>query len=592
MTAPAAATMGTRRLPRGGPLLLLAPALLFLALAYLYPLGWLAQVSVDGTALSLEHYRKFFGTPSYLRVTWTTLQVAATVTLLALLLGYPTAFVIARARSRLARLMLLLVLVPYLTSFLVRSYAWIVLLNRQGVVNRALLDLGLVERPLDLLYNGFAVHVGMVHVMLPLMVLPLFSVMRRIDPRLVRAAETLGATPLRAHLRVFLPASLPGIASGCLLVFLLCLGFFITPALLGGLKDTMLAAFIEARMSQLLDWGGASAASFVLLGVTLLGFFLAGRCFGLGTILMPGLADRRDRAPRLSWLRHLRGLPPFAGIGAVAAALRRRRWQRREGGPAWTRPAGRWLLRGFVWLVMLYLAAPIVIVVLVSFNDAQHLSFPPEALSLRWYRRYLEDPQWLQATWLSLEVALITALVATLLGTLAAYALSRHRVPARGLVMALLVSPLVVPAIVLAVAMYGQQTRWGLIGTTGGLVVAHSVVALSYVVIVTSAAFATLDRRLEQAAASLGAKPWRGFLRVTLPLVKPGIVSAAIFAFIHSFDEVVITLFVAGVQRRTLPLKMWEFIHHELDPTIAAVSSLLILLALLPLLAGRSRSVA
>lgn len=589
MTTIAATMMRTRRLPAAGPLLLLAPALLFLALAYLYPLGWLAQVSVDGADLSLEHYRKFFGTPSYLRVTWHTLQLSATVTLVTLLLAYPTAYVIAQSQGRRARLLLLLVLVPYLTSFLVRSYAWIVLLNRQGLVNQALTDLGLIERPLDLLYNGFSVHIGMVHVMLPLMVLPLYSVMRRIDPRLVRAAESLGAPPLRAHLRAFLPASLPGVASGCLLVFLLCLGFFITPALLGGLKDTMLAAFIEARMSQLLDWGGASAASFVLLGVTLLGFVIAGRFFGFGAILMPGLGDSRGNAPRLSGLRRLARLPPFSWLGAATARLRARRW-RRAADARWTQPAGRWLLRSFVALVMVYLAAPIVIVVLVSFNDAAHLSFPPEVLSLRWYRRYLEDPQWLEATGLSLEVALLTAGVATVLGTLAAYSLSRYRVPGRGVLLALLLSPLVVPAIVLAVAMYGQQTRWGLIGTTGGLVMAHSVVALSYVVIIASAAFATLDRRLEQAAASLGATPARRFWRVVLPLVKPGILSAAIFAFIHSFDEVVITLFVAGVQRRTLPLKMWEFIHHELDPTIAAVSSLLILLALLPLLVGRARS--
>ena len=589
MTVAAATLEGTRRSQGLTPLLLLAPALLFLALAYLYPLGWLAQVSVEGSQLSLEHYRKFFGTPSYLRVSWQTLQVSATVTLLALLLGYPTAYAISRCRGRRARLLLLLVVVPYLTSFLVRSYAWIVLLNRQGVINQALIDLGLTERPLDLLYNGFSVHVGMVHVMLPLMVLPLYSVMQRIDPRLVRAAETLGATPLRAHLRVFLPASLPGIVSGCLLVFLLCLGFFITPALLGGLKDTMLAAFIEARMSQLLDWGGASAASFVLLGFTLAGFFLVGRFFGVGAILLPGLGRSSAAPVHFGLFRRLRALPPFRWLGDLGSAWRAWRWHRAS--PRTHLPLGRWLLFGFVALVMLYLAAPIAIVVLVSFNDATHLSFPPDVLSLRWYRRYLEDAQWLNSTWLSVEVALLTALFTTVIGTLAAYALSRARMRGRELVLALLISPLVVPAIVLAVAMYGQQTRWGLIGSTAGLVMAHSVVALSYVVVIASAAFATLDRRLEQAAASLGAKPWRGFLRVVLPLVKPGIISAAIFAFIHSFDEVVISLFVAGVQRRTLPLKMWEFIHHELDPTIAAVSTLLILLALLPLLVGRGRMV-
>src|SRR5581483_4528712 len=227
---PAAATPERRE--RAWHLLLLAPALLFLALFFLYPLLCILLRRVYRAGFTLEAYRQIVRVPVYLRVLGLTFRTAAVVTAACLLLGYPLAYVLVGVRPRLARLLTIVVVLPFFTSIIVRTYAWMVLLGRKGLVNQWLVALGLAPAPLPLLYNQAGVVIGMTYVLLPFMVLTLFSVMRSIDPTLVRAAHGLGASRIQAFARVFLPLSWPGIAGGALLVFILALGFFITPALM------------------------------------------------------------------------------------------------------------------------------------------------------------------------------------------------------------------------------------------------------------------------------------------------------------------------------------------------------------------------
>ncbi|MCS7051664.1 MAG: ABC transporter permease, partial [Thermomicrobium sp.] len=227
-------------------LLLLLPTLLMLIVLFVYPILRLLVTSVyDGHQLTLEHYRRIVEVDLYVRVLSTTFTIAFQVTLICLVLGYPLAYFLATLRPRTARLLMILVLIPFWTSILVRTYAWMVLLQRQGVLNRWLLEWGLIDEPLRMMYNRIGVLVGMTHVLLPFMVLPAYAVMRGIDRNLLRAAANLGASPFHAFLRVFLPLSLPGVAAGSLLVFILALGFFITPALMGGRTDMMIAQLIE-----------------------------------------------------------------------------------------------------------------------------------------------------------------------------------------------------------------------------------------------------------------------------------------------------------------------------------------------------------
>jgi len=210
-----------------------------------------------------------------------TLWISGMVTLACLLLGYPVAFFIARQPPGRASLLLFLVLLPFWTSLLVRTVAWVVLLQREGILNNLLLSLGLVTEPLRMIFNRFAVYVAMVHVLLPFMVLPLYAVMKGISPSYVRAAWSLGARPATAFRRVYLPQTLPGVGAGCLMVYIQALGYYITPALVGGADDQMISYFIAFYASKTVNWGMAAALSIMLLAATLALYAVYNRLVGV-----------------------------------------------------------------------------------------------------------------------------------------------------------------------------------------------------------------------------------------------------------------------------------------------------------------------
>ena len=203
---------------------------------------------------------------AYVRVLTNTFWVAILSTAACLVIGYPFAYLMTVVPGRIAGLLVIAVLLPFWSSLLVRTFAWQVILRDTGIINRFLIDLGVISEPLTLIRTTAAVIIGMSHILLPFMVLPLWAVMRRIDPEYGRAAANLGASPMRAFFRVFVPLSMPGVLAGCLLVFVLALGFYITPALLGGLRDQMISQLIVQQVQQRLDWGFAAAMSVLLHG--------------------------------------------------------------------------------------------------------------------------------------------------------------------------------------------------------------------------------------------------------------------------------------------------------------------------------------
>jgi putative spermidine/putrescine transport system permease protein len=241
-----------------------------------------------------------------------------------------------------------------------------------------------------------------------------------------------------------------------------------------------------------------------------------------------------------------------------------------------------WVVTG---LVLTYLAVPSVLVIIMSFSGGLFLEFPPRSLSMRWYQVYWASGSWRDATVRSLEVAGVVTVLATCLGTRASVALVRLSLPGRGAIRALMISPVVLPTIVLSIGLYSVYARWRLIGTAAGLVLAHTVLALPFVVLNVTAVLYKLDRSLERAARSLGAGPLRTFTQVMLPLLWPGIASGAIFAFLISFDEIVIAMFISG-SHPTLPKLMFDGIRYELNPVVAAVSSQLISVTALALLSS------
>ena len=248
---------------------------------------------------------------------------------------------------------------------------------------------------------------------------------------------------------------------------------------------------------------------------------------------------------------------------------------------------GRRTLIALCGVIYFFLMLPLLVVFPISLSSAPYMQFPPPGLSWQWYERYLDDPQWIDATVRSLYVGLATAVLALALGVPLAFSLVRGKFFGRGLLERIAMAPVIVPTIILSVSVYGLFAKLKLIGEWYGLVVAHTVLALPFVVLVMVAGLRDFDRVLEQAAEGLGASRWRTLWRITLPLVRPSLVSAALLAFITSFDEVVVALFLAG-PNMTLPKKMFDNIMMEIDPTIAAVSVLqIILVTVVLVLIGR-----
>ncbi|RWK57424.1 ABC transporter permease [Mesorhizobium sp.] len=265
-TVPAVAADGRRRWFRGQAFWLVAPALLLLVICLGLPLAIVTLRSFSEPQWGWQNYAWFFGTPVNLAVLQRTFAISAWVTLVCLIAGYPYAYVMTAVGPKMRLILILCVLVPFWVSGVVRTLAWVILLQDSGVINSVIRAVGL--SPVKLIRTQTGVVIGMAQVLLPFMILPLYSVMKTIDLRLMQAARSLGASPARAFAQVYLPLSLPGVYAGAIIVFILALGFYITPALLGGPRSTMLSTLIQNQVLSLLNWGRGGAMGVVLLIAT------------------------------------------------------------------------------------------------------------------------------------------------------------------------------------------------------------------------------------------------------------------------------------------------------------------------------------
>jgi putative spermidine/putrescine transport system permease protein len=268
-------------------LLLLLPSLLLLVALFLAPLAVVLSHSFTDPSLGWQNYLALGQSRAFRNILNNTFQIAAWTTAICLLLGYPFAYQLTRMPPRLTRVVLLLCLIPLFTAILARLYAWTIILGDAGILNSYLLRIHVIHQPLSLLFTRTAVTIGMVHVMLPYMILVLYSSMSGIDRALLDAARSLGASGFSAFWRVFLPLSMPGVYAGALLVFIISLGFFITPAVLGGGHDVTIATFVRQQIG-VLDWGAATAMCVVLLLITCVLFFFFNRLFGADRLLTGG----------------------------------------------------------------------------------------------------------------------------------------------------------------------------------------------------------------------------------------------------------------------------------------------------------------
>lgn len=267
-------------------LLLLTPALVMVVVLLIMPLCWLALQSVQTEeGFSLANYIRIFQETIYWDTFALTFKISFLVTVLSIVMGFPIAYAASRLQGFWANLILICVILPFWTSVLVRAYAWLVLLQRRGLVNQTLMDLGIIDQPLTLMHNTTGTVIGTLHVMLPFMVLPLYSVMKKIPQDLMQASESLGAKPFYTFRRVFLPMAAPGIMAGSILVFVICLGFFITPELLGGGRTILVSMLVQRNVELYHAWGAASAVGLVLLFVVFLIFWGINRFIPIERIL-------------------------------------------------------------------------------------------------------------------------------------------------------------------------------------------------------------------------------------------------------------------------------------------------------------------
>lgn len=243
-------------------------------------------------------------------------------------------------------------------------------------------------------------------------------------------------------------------------------------------------------------------------------------------------------------------------------------------------------LGALCWLIGLFLVAPTLVAVPVSFTSGQTFKFPPPGFSTQWYEKFFSDPAWVDSAVLSLKVAAVVVVLSTTLGTLAAFALARSRGRWKASAQGFLLAPMIVPGVITAIAIYSVFLKWHLTETLMGFVLAHTVLAIPLVVISVRASLQTFDRRLEQAAASLGAGPWATWFHVTLPMIMPGVLTGALFAFLTSFDEAIVSLFLSGPTTRTLPVQLYRNMTQMVDVTVAAASTMVIVLSTSALFIG------
>ncbi|GBQ57514.1 ABC transporter permease subunit [Komagataeibacter swingsii] len=528
----------------------LAPAVVYLMIFFVVPLFQLfwGSVTDNGGSLSPVHYQRFFSVPVFVRLLGTTLLCALVVAGFSAVLGYPVVRFVAGQPASRRRWLMLLIILPLWSSFMARTFGWIVILGYHGALNDFLLRIGLISHPVHFLYNRGAVLLGMTHSLLPIFMLNVLPVMLAISPVLPRAAMTLGAGAGTALWRLVLPLSAPGFSAGFLLVFMAASSFFIVPELLGGAGDILMPQLIIAEVEQTLNWHFAACLCVIMIVATFV-------CYG-------GLS------------RLFSFFPPRAGGGVerVLSVLGHGsdRVIERLGGLC------RFLPGMFSGAVFVFLFLPILILVSISFTSGDLLDWPPKGLSLRWYRTVLHDPLWVTAAWRSLRVAVISALIATAIGSLAAVGLARLSRRQAAVIMFVLMAPLVTPHIAIGVSLYRFFSGWGMIGSDMAIVLGHVIGSIPYCVMSLSASFRYYDPQYDRAAATLGAPAYKRFFRIILPLVMPGLLAAFLFAFTLSFDELTVALFVTGGMKTTLPKQMWDSAVLSVDPSLAVVSTLLL----------------
>jgi putative spermidine/putrescine transport system permease protein len=563
IASPATASLQTRRKLVLDPLWLAGPGILFLILFLVLPTGQILSLSlidkVTG-ALTFAQFVKIWSGGPYLAVLATTFSVALWTTALCIVLGYPLAYWLCRKPARQQRIAALFVLLPFWTSALIKNFSWLVLLGRNGIVAKFAASIGVAGGD-QLLFNRATVVFAMTHTLLPLAVVTMLPVMNQIDRRLPMAASTLGANSAQAFWQVFFQLSMRGVAAAGLLVLVASLGFFITPALVGGPRDTMIGQLIILQINELQNWQLGSALASILLISAVAICIAYDRLFGLSSVSGGSSGQTRPHG-----LVRRAGLAA-ARFAAVIFGTIEEAWKRNIRGLR-----GGVFLSIYAWSVIAALLVPIMAFVPMAFTASTFLSFPPQSFSVRWFEQFAASPLWLGAIIRSFGIGFATAAITVVIASLAALGVARTRSRLGGVAFLLFMAPMMIPSIVIAIALFYIFARMSLVATDLGIIIGHSVIAMPIVFVILLTTFKEHDWNLDAAASTLGAGRLQTFRRVTLPLVRNGLAVGFVTGFLQSFEELTVALFVGGGLKTTLPKQMWDGILLQVNPIIAAAS--------------------
>lgn len=527
--------------------ILLAPIALLVLYSFFEP-SFFAVIEV----LTVQNYRLILTTTLYSTILLKTLGVSFVVACIIVAVGYAMAYAITFRLGKWGPRVLVLVMASLLSSYIVRLYALTTILGTNGLLNQALLDLGLISEPLSfLLYGYFAIIITLVYVYLPIAVLPIYAGLQGIDRRLVEASRDLGEGPLRTFLRITLPLSMRGIRTAFAFSFILASADYVAPRMVGGLSGQMIGAVIADQ------FGGASNYP---LGAALAVCMVIG--FAIVLAAMLGLEALARKLVRL----RPRGARPMLRLPSVP------------------------LPQTITFVALVFLFSPLLTVIVFSFNGARNPGLPFQGVTLDWYGELLHSPDFGRVLTTSLIIGACTVLAGLAIGVPAALVLARRKFALRRALEILALGPVAMPGVVIGVALLNSFVYVGIRLGVGTTIAAHTLLVTPFIVLVVRTRLEKMDRRIEEAARDLGSSAARAFRTVTLPILAPALLGAGILAAAISLDELLVTNFTIGV-RATVPVWIASQMRAGLTPALNAVAVLMLVgsLGLISLAAATSR---
>jgi ABC-type spermidine/putrescine transport system permease subunit II len=488
------------------------------------------------TAFDFENYVTLLTDGYYIRSYLLSLETAVIATVLTLLIAYPMAYGLTRAPQKWRNLLLALVVLPFWISFLIRVYAWMAILKPNGFLDMLGQGMGFKVGVFALLNSKSAVIIGIVYSYLPFMILPLFTVLDRLDDSLLEASRDLGASTLRTFFSITLPLSLPGIYAGCLLAFIPMIGEFVIPDLLGSNDTALIGKTLWTEFFTNQDWPLAAAIAVGMLLILLLPIFALQKAQTKADVRQASLVSMDGRK--------------FSQLNIVA-----------------------------VGLGLSFIYVPIFLVMVFSFNDSRLVTVWA-GFSLKWYGILFQNTQLLLSAWLSFKLAFVSATAATIIGVLAAMTLVRvNGFYGKRLFGFLVLAPIIIPEMVIGLAFLLLFVAIDFPRGFFTLFLAHTTFGLGFVTSTVQARLSGFDTTLEEASSDLGASSLQTFWRVTFPLILPGVLSGWALAFVLSFDDLIISSLVAGPGSTTLPMRLYSQMRLGVTPEVNAASTLMVFAA-------------